>query len=90
MDTKKQFEGLLKEAKSFVEKRSDQFDLLETRTKMYIRKIFGEDSHYLKDMERINYMPPIMISGTEPDWELLFSKWTKTVHYFIDSNNRRH
>jgi len=50
----------------------EEFDVIKKRTEMIIRKVFGDNSHYLEDMKNISYSPRILISGGTTDWSGYF------------------
>ena len=60
-------ESLLEEIKKVNYYSKDNFDILEGKAKMYVRKFFGDNSHYLDEINNISYSPIIfsMDSGDE-------------------------
>lgn len=72
MDRLKLFEDLLEDVSKISYSNRDRFDLLEERAKMYVRKFFGDDSHYLRDMTSIRYSPFIIVSGMKTDYKSSF------------------
>jgi hypothetical protein len=72
MDQLKLFEDLLTESATISYSNSENFDLIRDRAKMYIRKFFSSDSHYLKDIESIRYLPSIIIGGVDNDYPYYF------------------
>jgi len=88
MDQLKLFEDLLSEVSKINYSKSEQFDLIEERAKMYVRKFFGDNSHYLKDLNSIRYSPLIYISGVDPDYQSSFEgglkKFKKIITIIIE------
>ena len=72
MDGLKLFEDLLENVSKITYSNRNEFDLLEERAKMYVRKFFGDDSHYLRDITSIRYSPIIIIAGMEVDYTSSF------------------
>ncbi|HEY0977745.1 MAG TPA: hypothetical protein VGE21_09760 [Flavobacteriales bacterium] len=70
-------ENLIESAAKVSYDSKDQFDVLERRTEMIIRKLFGEKSHYLEDLKGINYTPRIVIGGGNTDWRGYFERGLK-------------
>lgn len=83
MDQVKLFEDLLTEASKIQYESRDNFPLLEERAKMYVRKFFGDKTHYLRDISSIRYSPMIMISGVDPDYKLSFEAGLKNFKKII-------
>jgi hypothetical protein len=74
-------ENLLETAKKISYENKDQFDVLEKRTEMLIRKFFGENSHYLKDLNNIRFSP--MFIGRNTDWRSSFESGLKQFRNLI-------
>lgn len=47
-----------------IEYRNGQLDIVKKRAEMMIRKLFGDNSHYIKSLNSIHYSPMIWSSGT--------------------------
>lgn len=60
------FEELLKQLQKVNYYSKDNFDTLEGKAKMYIRKFFGDNSHYLEEIDGISYIP-MMFFGDSDD-----------------------
>lgn len=67
-------ENLIESAKKVSYDTKDEFDVLERRTEMIIRKLFGSDSHYLNDLKNIRYSPSMVVGGTKTDWRGYFER----------------
>ena len=91
MDQLKLFENLLSEVSQITYSKREQFDLIEERAKMYVRKFFGDNSHYLKDLNSIRYSPAIYISGVDPDYRSSFEgglkRFKKIITIIIEDIN---
>jgi hypothetical protein len=83
MDQLKFFEDLLSEVSGIPYSKREEFDLIEERAKMYVRKFFGDNSHYLRDLNSIKYSPMIYISGVDTDYRLSFEGGLKTFKKII-------
>lgn len=83
MDQLKLFQDLLVEVSQITYSNREQFDLLEERAKMYVRKFFGDESHYLRDINSIRYSPLILIAGMEPDYKSSFEHGLKRFKKII-------
>lgn len=61
------FSDLLESLKSISYYSQGDFDTIEGKAKMYIRKFFGDKSYYLEEIERISYSPKVysLSSGDE-------------------------
>lgn len=70
-------ESLINSAKKISYDSKEEFDVLQKRTDMIIRKIFGENSHYLEDLNNISYTPMYVIGGSNTDWRSPFEKGLK-------------
>jgi len=66
-------ENLHESAKKVSYGSKDEFDVLEKRTEMLVRKLFGEESHYLTDLKNIRYAPLVLFSGSN-DYETPFKR----------------
>jgi hypothetical protein len=75
-------ENLSESAKKISYNNKDEFDVLEKRTEMLIRKLFGDESHYLTDLKNIRYSPMIVYSGTT-DWRTPFESGLKQFRNLI-------
>lgn len=56
-------ENLIESANKISYSNKDEFDILEKRANMIIRKLFGDKSHYLDDFKNIRFGPGIYFSG---------------------------
>ncbi len=65
MDQIKLFEDLLLEVAKITYHNQDNFDQINQRARMYIRKFFGEESHYLRDLSSIQYSPLVFVIGID-------------------------
>lgn len=74
-------ENLLDTAKKLSYNNKDEFDVVEKRTEMLIRKLFGDESHYLKDLADISYSPSIIFGDT--DWRSYFESGLKQFRNLI-------
>lgn len=64
-----QFIQSLKEDLSKLPHRDDaKLDALKRRAKMILTQIFGAASQYIKDLERIHFLPTMAWSGMEDSW----------------------
>ena len=70
-------ENLISSAEKISYSNREEFDGLERRTKMIISKFFGNDSHYIKDIDEIRYSPGIVISGSTYNYEKYFNSGLK-------------
>ncbi len=70
-------ENLLDTAKKISYNNKEEFDVIEKRTEMLIRKIFGDESHYIKDLSNINYTPMLVFGGGDTDWRTPFERGLK-------------
>lgn len=70
-------ENLLDSASKISYSNKEEFNLLEKRTEMIVHKLFGDDSHYLKDLKSISYSPNIIIGGSPTDWSSYFESGLK-------------
>ena len=75
-------ENLLESAKKISYDNRDEFDVLEKRTEMLIRKLFGDDSHYLTDLKNIRYSPMVIFGGND-DWRTPFESGLKQFRNLI-------
>ena len=53
-------EQLIQSAAVISYERRNEFDSLNRKTEMVIRKVFGPDSHYLDDVKKIRYSPIVV------------------------------
>jgi hypothetical protein len=83
MDQVKFFQDLLSEISKINYEKKEEFALLEERAKMYVRKFFGDKSHYLRDISSIRYSPVIMISGVDPNYKSSFETGVKNLKKII-------
>lgn len=67
-------ENLITSAKKISYDSKDEFDVLQKRTYMVIRKLFGENSHYLEDLNNISYTPMYVFGGSDTAWRIPFEK----------------
>jgi hypothetical protein len=74
-------ENLLDTAKKISYDNKDEFDVLQKRTEMLIRKLFGDESHYIKDLNSIHYSPLIIIG--DDDWRSPFESGLKQFRNLI-------
>lgn len=65
MENSKLIEDLIHQAKE-IEYRNGKRDAVSKRAEMLVRKIFGNDSHYLNSLKSISYSPTLFFSST-PD-----------------------
>ena len=65
-------ENLIESSEKISYENKEEFDGLERRAKMIISKIFGNDSHYVNDIEKIMYGPSFKIGGVQYDYEDYF------------------
>ena len=77
MDALSLFEKLQTELNKVSYEIIDEYDLIEEKAKMYVRKVFGNESHYIKDIDSINFHPPIIMSGVDPDYKYYFDSGLK-------------
>lgn len=75
-------ENLLDTAKKISYDNKEEFDVLEKRTEMLIRKLFGHESHYIIDLKNINYTPMIIFGGNT-DWKSPFDGGLKQFRNLI-------
>ena len=59
------FEDLLTQLQKVNYYSKDNFDTLEGKAKMYVRKFFGDKSHYLEEIESIRYSPIMFFSDSD-------------------------
>lgn len=83
VDSLSLFEQLQFDLNKINYEKSEEYDLLEERAKMYIRKFFGNDSHYIKDIDSISFLPPIIMSGVDPDYKYYFESGLKQFKKII-------
>jgi hypothetical protein len=76
-------ENLLDTAKKISYDNKEEFDVLEKRTEMLIRKLFGDESHYIKDLKNIRYLPMIIVGGSSTDWKSPFESGLKQFRNLI-------
>ncbi|MBU4485837.1 MAG: hypothetical protein KKD38_02820 [Candidatus Delongbacteria bacterium] len=69
--------NLIESAKKISYTNKDEFDILKKRVEMVVRKLFGEQSHYLTDFSNIHYSPRVWGSGYDPDWGSYFNEGMK-------------
>lgn len=62
------FKNLLTELQKVNYYSKENFDTLEGKAKMYVRKFFGDKSHYLDEMENINYSPTIFFGDSDDSY----------------------
>ena len=62
------FSNLLESLNNVSYYSRDDFDTIEGKAKMYIRKFFGDNSHYLEEIERISYSPRMFFASSENDF----------------------
>ena len=68
-------ENLIASSEKISYSNKEDFDELERRTKMIISKIFGNDSHYISDLDKIEYSyKGLYISGMNIDYTKYFQK----------------
>lgn len=70
-------EDLINRAASISYDNKGEFDALEKRTAMIIRKAFGDQSHYLKELDDIRYTPGIVFGGMQNDYRSPFERGLK-------------
>jgi|SRR5690554_106457 len=76
-------ENLVETASKISYNNKEEFDVLEKRTEMLIRKLFGDDSHYINDLKNIRYSPSIIVSGSSTDWKSPFERGLKQFRNLI-------
>lgn len=81
MDEVEILQDLLESAKKVSYDRKDDFNVIQQRAEMYVRKFFGEESHYIPDLRRISYSPSLVVGGGTTDWKYFFERGLKE---FID------
>ena len=62
------FTNLLTELQKVNYYSKENFDTLEGKAKMYVRKFFGDKSHYLDEMENIIYSPMIFFGDSDDSY----------------------
>lgn len=75
-------ENLLHAAEKLSYDNRDNLDEVQKRTEMIARKIFGKDSHYIKDLDNIGYTP-IIIGGGNTDWRTPFESGIRQLRTLI-------
>lgn len=75
-------ENLLESVKKISYYNQDDFSVVERRAEMIIRKFFGDDSHYIKDLKNISYSPSIVVNG-DADWKGHFESGIKEFRNLI-------
>ncbi len=65
-------ENLLETANKISFANHDEFDVLNKRTEMIVRKLFGDGSHYLIDLKSIHYSPMIIFGTGDAEWKVPF------------------
>ncbi|MGZ3864346.1 MAG: hypothetical protein ACXVPN_03915 [Bacteroidia bacterium] len=70
-------EDLLKAAKKISYSNEEEFNVIKQRAEMYVRKFFGDDSHYISDLRGISYSPSFFVSGSDTNWKYYFEKGLK-------------
>jgi hypothetical protein len=76
-------EDLFESAKKATYDNKDEFGILEKRTEMLVRKIFGDESHYLEDLKNIRYSPMIFTLEGPTDWRSPFESGLKQFRTLI-------
>lgn len=76
-------ENLLDSTKKISYSTKEQLDIIIKRTDMIIRKLFGDESHYLKDLNSIHYSPSIIYSISTPDYKGYFESGIKKYRNLI-------
>lgn len=64
--------SLRKETENVAFENKDEFDILRQRAEIIVRKVFGDESHYLVDLKKINTRPAVGISGLITDYKKPF------------------
>jgi hypothetical protein len=77
-------ENLVESAKKISYDSKEEFDVLQKRTEMIVRKLFGNDSHYLEDFEKIKYSPGIVFGGVKTDWRTPFERGLKQFRNLLE------
>lgn len=77
-------ENLIQSANKISYENKEEFDALERRTKMIISKIFGDDSHYITDLDKIKYAPIIYFGGMDDDYSTYFNSGFKQFKIILD------
>lgn len=70
-------EDLINRAASVTYDNKGEFDALKKRTAMIVRRVFGDQSHYLKELTDIKYTPIMIIGGVQNDWRSPFERGIK-------------
>jgi len=71
-------DGLLSESNKVSYRKHEDWDHLQRKTEMIVRKVFGNDSTYIQDLKQIKYRPSgPFFAGIKVDWETPFEKGLK-------------
>lgn len=70
-------EDLLESTKKISYDNKDDFNVIQQRAEMYVRKFFGDDSHYISDFRGISYTPTFFGGSGKTDWRKYFEKGLK-------------
>ena len=76
-------ENLLESTAKITYDNQDEFAVLKMRTEMLIRKFFGDESHYIKDLKNINFSPLIIVTNSDTDWRSPFDRGLKKFKNLI-------
>ena len=76
-------ENLLESVKKITFNKLDEFKVLEKRTELIIRKLFGDESHYIKEFKNIHFFPSVIISHGSNDWKGSFESGLKQFRDLI-------
>jgi len=76
-------ENLIENASKISYSNKDEFDILQKRVDMVIRKLFGDKSHYLEDFNNIRFVPGMYMSGVEYNMRKYFEDGMKEYRNLI-------
>jgi hypothetical protein len=77
-------ENLIDTTKGISYTNKDEFEPIRKRTEMIVRKLFGDESHYLKDLNNISYSPMIIFSGSNTDWKTPFESGIREFKILLE------
>jgi len=75
LDKIKLIQDLIDKTANLPHRNEIELDALKRRAEMIIRKIFGDSSHYLKDLKSINFKPGVIFAGM--DGSIYDKSWSK-------------
>lgn len=76
-------ENLLETARRISYDNKDEFDVLQKRAEMLVRKLFGDESHYINDLDSISYSPLIIFGTGDTNWRTSFENGLKYFRNLI-------